>query len=122
MPWGQPLIEHRLRAVCKGSGDAGVWETDGRKITNYSARHFYATQAIMRGVDMYDLALNMGTSLVYLQSTYLHITTLMKADGMTKDQGIYKTMKERKSKKAAAEKAIREALPKDPKPIETLDH
>ena len=81
-----------------------------------------APQAIMRGVDMYDLSLNMGTSLVYLQSTYLHITTLMKADGMTKDQGIYKTMKERKNKKAAAEKAIREALPKDPKPIETLDH
>lgn len=122
MPWGQPLIEHRLRAVCKGSADAGVWEPDGRKITNYSARHFYATQAIMRGVDMYDLALNMGTSLVYLQSTYLHITSLMKADGMTKDQGIYKTMKERKNKKAAAEKAIREALPKDPKPIETLGH
>ena len=115
MQWGQPLIENRLKAVCKGSADAGVWEPDGRTITNYSARHYYATEAIMRGVDMYDLALNMGTSITYLSSTYLHITTLMKADGMTKDQGIYKVMAERETKKAAAEKAIREALPNNKK-------
>ena len=115
MQWGQPLIENRLKAVCKGSADAGVWEPDGRTITNYSARHYYATEAIMRGVDMYDLALNMGTSITYLSSTYLHITTLMKADGMAKDQGIYKVMAERETKKAATEKAIREALPQEPK-------
>lgn len=108
--WGQPLIEKRLKAVCDGSADAGVWIPDGRKITNYSARHFYATQAIMRGVDMYDLALNMGTSITYLTSTYLHITTLMKSDDLTKEQGIYKVMTERKKQRAAAEKAVKEAL------------
>ena len=108
--WGQPLIEKRLKAVCDGSAAAGVWIPDGRKITNYSARHFYATTAIMRGVDMYDLALNMGTSLTYLQNTYLHITTLMKSDDLTKDQGIYKVMTERKKQRAAAEKAVKEAL------------
>jgi len=63
-------------------------------------------------VDMYDLALNMGTSLQYLQSTYLHISTLMRSDDLTKDQGIYKAVAERQRRKEAAEKAIRDALPK----------
>ena len=108
--WGQPLIEKRLKAVCEGSAAAGVWKPEGRKITNYSARHYYASQAIMRGVDMYDLALNMGTSLTYLQSTYLHITTLMKSDDLTKDQGVYKMVAERKKAREAAEKAVKNAL------------
>ena len=109
--WGQPLIEKRLKSVCEGAANAGVWRPDGRNITNYSARHYYATQAIMRRMDIYDIALNMGTSIQYLQSTYIHATTLMKADDMTKGQGIYKVLEEKKGKKAAAEKAIREALP-----------
>jgi integrase len=92
--WGQPLIEKRLKAVCEGSALDGAWEPNGRKITNYSARHYYATQAIMRRVDIYDLALNMGTSIVYLQNTYIHTTTLMKADDMTKGQGIYKLIED----------------------------
>ena len=108
--WGQPLIEKRLKAVCEGSAAADVWAPDGRNITNYSARHFYATQAIMRGVDLYDLSLNMGTSLTYLQSTYLHVSTLMRSDDLTKDQGIYKVMAERKEKRVAAEKAVKDAL------------
>lgn len=113
--WGQPLIEKRLKAVCEGSAAAGVWEPNDRVITNYSARHYYATQAIMRKVDIYDLALNMGTSIQYLQSTYIHATTLMKSDDLTKGQGIYKAMEERKEKEDAAEKAIRDALSKDKK-------
>ena len=113
--WGQPLIEKRLKAVCEGAAAAGVWEPDGRNITNYSARHYYATQAIMRRVDIYDIALNMGTSIQYLQSTYIHATTLMKSDELTKGQGIWKVMEERQEKKAAAEKAIRDALPDDKK-------
>jgi integrase len=97
--WGQPLIEKRLKAVCEGSASAGVWSPDGRKITNYSARHYYATQAIMRKVDIFDLALNMGTSITYLQNTYIHATALMKADAMTKGQGIYKLIEEQATSK-----------------------
>jgi len=113
--WGQPLIEKRLNSVCDGAADAGVWKPEGRKITNYSARHYYATQAIMRKVDIYDIALNMGTSIQYLQQTYIHATTLMKSDDLVKGQGVYKAIEERKEKEAAAEKAIREALPNEPK-------
>lgn len=108
--WGQPLIEKRLKAVCEGSAAAGIWKPEGRNITNYSARHYYATQAIMRKMDIYDIALNMGTSIQFLQSTYIHTTTLMKADDMTKGQGIYQVLEERKEKKQAAENAIRNAL------------
>ena len=97
--WGQPLIEKRLRAVCEGSAAAGIWEPEGRKVTNYSARHYYATQAIMRKVDIYDLSLNMGTSIVYLQNTYIHTTALMKADDMTKGQGIYKIIEDQATSK-----------------------
>ena len=96
--WGQPLIEKRLKSVCEGAAAAGVWEPNGRNITNYSARHFYATQAIMRKMSIYDIALNMGTSIQYLESTYIHSTTLMKADEMTKGQGIYKVLEARKSR------------------------
>ena len=113
--WGQPLIEKRLKAVCQGAADAGLWKPEGRNITNYSARHYYATQAIMRKVDIYDISLNMGTSITYLQNTYIHATTLMKSDDLTKGQGIYKAMEERKEKEAAAEKAIRDALPDEKK-------
>jgi integrase len=97
--WGQPLIDKRLKAVCEGSAAAGEWEPNGRRITNYSARHYYATQAIMRKVDIYDLALNMGTSITYLQNTYIHTTALMKADDMTKGQGIYKLIEEQATSK-----------------------
>ena len=117
--WGQPLIEKRLNSVCDGAADAGVWKPEGRKITNYSARHYYATQAIMRKVDIYDIALNMGTSIQYLQSTYIHATTLMKSDDLVKGQGVYKAIEERKEKEAAAEKAIRDALPDD-KPKQSI--
>ena len=92
------------------SADAGVWKPEGRNITNYSARHYYATQAIMRRLDIYDIALNMGTSIQYLQSTYIHATTLMKADDITKGQGIYKVLDERREKRDAAVNAIDAAL------------
>ena len=104
--WGQPLIDKRLKSVCALSADAGVWEPDGRNITNYSARHYFATQAIMRRVDIYDIALNMGTSIQYLQSTYIHATTLMKADDITKGQGMYKVLEERKEKETSQSKRL----------------
>jgi hypothetical protein len=54
----------------------------------------------MRKMSIYDIALNMGTSIQYLESTYIHSTTLMKADEMTKGQGIYKVLEKRRSESA----------------------
>ena len=113
--WGQPLVERRLKTICKQAEEAGIWQSNHRNITNYSSRHYYATQSIMRKLDIYEIAMNMGTSVYYLEQTYIHTTTMMKKDELTKGQGVYKSIEERKEKEAAAEKAIREALPNEPK-------
>ena len=111
--WGQPLVDKRLKMVCKLSEEAGVWKSEGRNITNYSARHYYATQSLMRKLDIYEVALNMGTSVYYLEQTYSHITTIMKSDELTKGQGYYKHKEEQEEKRKVAKNAIEDALGKD---------
>ena len=93
--WGEPLVEGRLQRVLEGAEKDGVWERDGRLITPYSARHYYATQSLMRKVDIFDLSLNMGTSVNYIESTYHHITSMMKSDEITKGQGYYGVIEKR---------------------------
>ena len=41
----------------------------------------------MKGVDIYHLSLNLGTSVKYLEQTYSHLTTLMISDELIKGQG-----------------------------------
>lgn len=77
----------RLRLVMKGAEKDGYWDAKGRNITNYSARHHYITEAIQRGVDIYDIALNCGTSINYIEKTYSHVTTLMRSKEITKGLG-----------------------------------
>ena len=109
-PYQQPAMEKRLKQVLTGSEAAGVWKANGRNITQYSARHYYATDRLREGLDIYNLAVNMGTSVEYIQSTYSHITALMKSEEITKGQGIHKVKEERAKNKATAEKAIEVAL------------
>ena len=77
----------RLNYVMKGAETDGVWDPQGRKITNYSARHHFITEAIQRGVDIYDIALNCGTSINYIEKTYSHISVLMRSKEITKGLG-----------------------------------
>ena len=79
--------DKRLKKVVKGAEEDGAWFSKGRHITNYSARHHYITEGIQRGVDIYDLALNCGTSIHYIEKTYSHITTLMRSKEITKGLG-----------------------------------
>jgi hypothetical protein len=109
-PYQQPAMEKRLKAVLEGSERDGVWKPEGRNITQYSARHYYATDRLREGVNIYDLAINMGTSVQYLQSTYSHLTALMKSEELTAGQGIHKANAEREKRKESAEKAINAAL------------
>ena len=44
----------------------------------------------MRGVDIYDIAQNAGTSVQYIESTYSKVTTEMKAEDLTKNQGAHR--------------------------------
>ena len=63
-----------------------------RHLTQYSARHYAATQALMRGVDIYDVSINLGTSVSYLERTYSHVSTMMKSKELTKGQGRWKSI------------------------------
>lgn len=45
----------------------------------YSLRHYYATQRLLEGVPIHDLAEQMGTSVLMITKHYSHLTPLMKA-------------------------------------------
>jgi integrase len=45
----------------------------------YSLRHYYATQRLLEGIPIHDLAQQMGTSVLMIQKHYSHLTPLMKA-------------------------------------------
>jgi integrase len=45
----------------------------GEDRTAYSLRHYYATQAILRGIGVYEIAKQMGTSVEKIESNYGHV-------------------------------------------------
>jgi integrase len=94
-PYDQPAMEKRLKAVIEGSGLKKILDETGRHITQYSARHYAATDALMRGVSIYDVAINLGTSVHYIEQTYSKITALKKSGEITKGQGIHKVIEEK---------------------------
>ena len=81
------LLYVRLKKVLEGANADGVIDLGSRNLSNYCARHHHITEAIQRGVDIYDIALNCGTSLNYIEKTYSHITTLMRSKDLTKGLG-----------------------------------
>ena len=87
-------MEKRLKQVLNGSGLQKKLDDTGRALTQYSARHYAATQALMRGVNIYDLAINLGTSVLYIERTYSHITAMMKSKELTAGQGRWNAIKE----------------------------
>lgn len=109
-PYEQPAMERRLKAVLEGSGLKEELEKTGRHVTQYSARHYAITDALMRGVSIYDIAINCGTSVHYIEDTYSKVISSMRSEEITKGQGYHQVLKERKEKRDAAEGAIREAL------------
>lgn len=54
-------------------------DRQGRRRTLYSLRHTYATTALLAGVDMHTLAVQMGTSQAMIERHYSHLTPLLKA-------------------------------------------
>ena len=49
----------------------------GEKFSLYSLRHFYAVQALRKGIGVFDIARNMGTSVQIIQSYYGRTATPM---------------------------------------------
>ncbi len=55
----------------------------GRKFSLYSCRHTYATNQLLRGVSVYTLAEQMGTSVQMIEQHYGHLTPELAADEIT---------------------------------------
>lgn len=51
---------------------------DGKPRPPYSLRHYYATQRLLDGVQVYDLAKNMGTSVKQIENHYGHVLAIQK--------------------------------------------
>ena len=93
-PYEQPAMAKRLKQVLAGSGLQEKLDATNRVLNQYSARHHAATQALMRGVNIYDLSVNLGTSVLYVERTYSHVTSMMKSKELTKGQGRWKAIEE----------------------------
>lgn len=55
-------------------------DRDQRRRTLYSLRHSYATFRLLQGVDVLDLAQNMGTSVQMIEQHYSHLKPVQRAD------------------------------------------
>ena len=73
---------------------------DGKKRPYYSLRHTYATQRIRNNVDVYALALNMGTSVKQIENHYSHVLAIQRTPELIK--GTKKSKYQRTSEVAGA--------------------
>lgn len=55
-------------------------DSQGQQLSLYSFRHTYATNQLLRKVDIYLLARNMGTSVRMIEKHYSHVVVEQKAD------------------------------------------
>ena len=92
-PQTDKSLTDRVKEVTQGADAEGFIDLRGRTISNYCARHFYITDALLRDVDIYDIAQNAGTSVQYIESTYSKVTTEMKAEDLTKNLGGHRVKK-----------------------------
>lgn len=80
-PTGEPIKKdayydywHEMLKNLKMSHEDGYL----KHIVFYGLRHTYATWSLYAGVDIYDLALNMGTSVKHIEEHYSHVKVVNK--------------------------------------------
>ena len=88
--YGRMIMYQRLKDTLAASGLQEDLDKEGKSITPYSFRHFYAYLRLINKVPIHLLAKNMGTSVQKIESTYGHINTELHAEVLTKGQGIIK--------------------------------
>ena len=88
--YGRMIMYQRLKETLVASGIQEELDKEGKSITPYSFRHFYAYLRLINKVPIHLLAKNMGTSVQKIESTYGHINTELHAEVLTKGQGIIK--------------------------------
>lgn len=90
MPGGGQIITlaEQFDALLK---DAGMLRNSaGEKFTLYSLRHFYAVRQIAKGMDIYSVAKNMGTSVAIIEQYYAkHSTSPERAAKLGGERGHY---------------------------------
>jgi hypothetical protein len=77
-------MEKRFKAVIEGSGLKKILDETRRHIKQYSARHYAVTDALMRRITIYDISLNIETSVHYIEQTYSKITAIKKRKRLPK--------------------------------------
>lgn len=63
-------------------------DDEGNPRPPYSLRHYYATQRLLEGVQVYDLAKNMGTSVKQIENHYGHVLATQKTNELILGAGI----------------------------------
>ena len=80
----------RLKTTLIESGVQEELDKEGKSISPYSFRHYYAYLRLLNKVSIHLLAENMGTSVSKIESTYGHLNTELHAAELTQGQGIIK--------------------------------
>jgi len=86
--YGRMIMYQRLKKTLISSGVQDELDKEGKRLSPYSMRHYYAYLRLVNGVPIHILAENMGTSVDKIEKTYGHINTQLHADVITKGQGI----------------------------------
>ena len=81
-PQTQKLISDRLKDVLKGATEDKDCPLNltNKNITLYSARHYYITDLLFKGVDFHTIAKQVGTGSTYIDDHYSHLVPEMKQE------------------------------------------
>jgi len=82
IPQSQKAMGDRLKDVLKGATedkDCPLHLTN-LNITNYSARHYYITDQLLKGVDIHTVSKQVGTGTQYIDDHYSHLIPEMKQE------------------------------------------
>ena len=82
MPQTQKAMGDRLKDVLKGATEDKDYSLHltNLNITNYSARHYYITDQLLKGVDIHTVSKQVGTGTTYIDDHYSHLLPEMKQE------------------------------------------
>jgi len=94
VPYYKTSFTDKLDKVLTECGLQKSLETDNRRITLYSSRHFYTTLRLQNGLDIHLLSKQLGTSTKYIDDTYSHIQVETNTERITEGMSLLKTLEE----------------------------
>lgn len=94
VPYYKTSFTDKLDKVLTECGLQKSLETDFRRITLYSSRHFYTTLRLQNGLDIHLLSKQLGTSTKYIDDTYSHIQVETNTERITEGMSLLKTLEE----------------------------